>query len=82
MAKRSKKKNKRKKARYKKKSRKIKRPRRKTRKTKSTRSKGRSSKKNIIIKDEEGNSVIKVSDSWSNQALINNYKYKKNIIYL
>ena len=77
MAKRSKKKNKRKKARYKKKSRKIKRPRRKTRKTKSTRSKGRSSKKNIIIKDEEGNSVIKVSDSWSNQALINNYKYKK-----
>ena len=35
------------------------------------------SRKNIITKDEEGNSVIKVSDAWSNQALINNSKYKK-----
>ena len=77
MAKRSKKKNKQKKTRSKKKSRKVKRPRRKTKKTKSTKSKGRSSKKNIIVKDEEGNSVIKVSDSWSNQALINSSKYKK-----
>ncbi len=77
MAKRSKKKNKQKKTRSKKKSRKVKRPRRKTRKTKSTRTKGRSSKKNIIVKDEEGNSVIKVSDAWSNQALINSSKYKK-----
>ena len=77
MAKRSKKKNKRKKTRSKKKSRKIKRPRRKIRKAKSSRPKGRSSKKNVIIKDEEGNSAIKVSDSWSNQALINSSKYKK-----
>ncbi len=77
MAKRSKKKNKQKKTRSKKKSRKVKRPRRKTRKPKSTRTKGRSSKKSIIVKDEEGNSVIKVSDSWSNQALINSSKYKK-----
>ena len=38
---------------------------------------GFDSKKSIIIKDDEGNSVIKVSDSWSNQALINNSKYKK-----
>ena len=77
MSKRSKKKNKRKKTRSKKKSRKIKRPRGKARKNNSTSSKGRSSKKNILIKDEEGNSVIKVSDYWSNQALINSSKYKK-----
>ena len=33
--------------------------------------------KSIIVKDEEGNSVIKVSEAWSNQALINSSKYKK-----
>ena len=71
MAKRSKKKSKRKKTRTRKKS------RRKIIKKKSSKSKGRISKKSIIIKDDEGNSVIKVSDSWSNQALINNSKYKK-----
>ena len=71
MARRSKKKNKRKKIKTKKRS------RRRLRKTKSSKFKGRISKKNIITKDEEGNSVIKVSDSWSNQALINNSKYKK-----
>ena len=74
MAKRSKKKNKRKKTRSKKKSRKIKRSRRKI---KSSKSKGGRSKKSIIVKDEEGNSVIKVSEAWSNQALINSSKYKK-----
>ena len=68
MARRSKKKNKRKKTRSKKGSRKIKGSRRKVRKIKSSKSKGRTSKKSIIIKDDEGNSVIKVSDSWSNQA--------------
>ncbi len=78
MAKRSKKKNKHKKTRSKK-SKKIKRLRGKTKKNKSTSSKGRSSKKNILVKDEEGNSVIKVSDYWSNQALINSSKYKKKI---
>tara|TARA_B100001094_G_C18016979_1_gene713119 strand:+ start:23 stop:490 length:468 start_codon:yes stop_codon:yes gene_type:complete len=71
VARRSKKKNKRKKTRTKKKS------RRKIIIKKSSKSKGRISKKSIIIKDDEGNSVIKVSDSWSNQALINNSKYKK-----
>ena len=71
MARRSKKKSKRKKSRTRKKT------RRKIVKTKSSKSKGRTSKKSIIIKDDEGNSVIKVSDSWSNQALINNSKYKK-----
>ena len=77
MARRSKKKNKRKKTRSKKRSRKIKRSRRKIRKIKSSKSKGGRSKKNIIVKDEEGNSVIKVSEAWSNQALINSSKYKK-----
>ena len=77
MAKRSKKKNKRKKTRSKKRSRKIKRFKRKVRKVKSSKSKGGRSKKSIIVKDEEGNSVIKVSEAWSNQALINSSKYKK-----
>ena len=77
MAKRSKKKNKRKKARSKKRSRKIKKSRRKVSKIKSSKSKGGRSKKSIIVKDEEGNSVIKVSEAWSNQALINSTKYKK-----
>ena len=71
MAKRSKKKNKRKKTRSKKRS------RGKVRKIKSSKSKGGRSKKSIIVKDEDGNSVIKVSEAWSNQALINSPKYKK-----
>ncbi len=77
MAKRSKKKNKRKKTKSKKRSRKIKRSRSKVRKVKSSKSKGGRSKKSIILKDEEGNSVIKVSEAWSNQALINSSKYRK-----
>ncbi len=77
MAKRSKKKNKRKKTRSRRRSRKIKRSRRKIKKIKSSKSKGGRSKKSIIVKDEEGNSVIKVSEAWSNQALINSSKYKK-----
>ena len=77
MAKRSKKKNKLKKTRSKKRSRKIIRSRRKI---KSSKSKVGRSKKSIIVKDEEGNSVIKVSEAWSNQALINSSKYKKNYI--
>ena len=77
MARRSKKKNKRKKTRLKKKSRRIKRLKKKVRKIKSSKSRGGRSKKSIIVKDEEGNSVIKVSEAWSNQALINSSKYKK-----
>ncbi len=77
MARRSKKKNKRKKTRSKKKSRRIKRLKKKVRKIKSSMSRGGRSKKSIIVKDEEGNSVIKVSEAWSNQALINSSKYKK-----
>ncbi len=77
MAKRSKKKNKGKKTRTKNKSRKFKKSRRKVRRIKSSKSKGGRSKKSIIVKDEEGNSVIKVSESWSNQALVNSSKYRK-----
>ncbi len=77
MARRSKKKNKRKKTRSKKKSRRTKRLKKKVRKIKSSKSRGGRSKKSIIVKDEEGNSVIKVSEAWSNQALINSSKYKK-----
>ena len=77
MARRSKKKNKRKKTRSKKKSRRIKRLKKKVRKIKSSKSRGGRSKKSVIVKDEEGNSVIKVSEAWSNQALINSSKYKK-----
>ncbi len=74
VAKRSKKKNKRKK-----KFRKTKKSRtkRKVKKIKYSKSRKSNSKKSIITKDEEGNSVIKVSDFWSNSALINNSKYKK-----
>ena len=77
MARRSKKKSVRKKSRSNKRSGKIKRSRRRVKKIKSSKSKGGRSKKNIIVKDEEGNSVIKVSEAWSNQALINSTKYKK-----
>ena len=44
---------------------------------KTFKSRKSNSRKNIITKDEEGNSVIKVSDAWSNQALVNNSKYRK-----
>ncbi len=71
MAKRTKKKNKRKKSKIKRRS------KRRIKKKKSSKPKGRFSKKNIVTKDDEGNSVIKVSDSWSNQALVNFSKYKK-----
>ncbi len=77
MARRSKKKNKQKKTRSKKKSRRIKRLKKKVRKIRSSKSRGGRSKKSIVVKDEEGNSVIKVSEAWSNQALINSSKYKK-----
>ena len=77
MARRSKNKKKRKKTSTNKKFRKTKKSRKKIKKGKSLKFKGKNSKKNIITKDEEGNSVIKVSEYWSNQALINNSKYKK-----
>ena len=62
----------------KKKFRKLNKFRKKSKKKKSFKEKSFSfKKKSIIVKDEDGNSVIKVSDSWSNQALVNSSKYKK-----
>ncbi len=68
-----------------KKSRKVIRPRKKTkkfRKRKKSRKKVRKARRIIFkaptySKDSDGNSVIKVSDSWSNQAYVNDSKYKK-----
>ena len=34
------------------------------------------SNKQILLKDEEGSNVIKVSDKWSNQAYVNTSRYK------
>ena len=34
------------------------------------------SNKQVLLKDEEGNNVIKVSDKWSNQAYVNTSRYK------
>ena len=76
MAKRSKKKRKKSKTKRKK-LRKFKKLKSRSKKKKTSKRKISRSKKSIIVKDEEGNSVIKVSDSWSNQALINNIKYRK-----
>jgi acetyl-CoA synthetase len=76
VAKRSKKKRKKSKTKRKK-LRKFKKLKSRSKKRKTSKRKISRSKKSIIVKDEEGNSVIKVSDSWSNQALINNIKYKK-----
>ncbi len=73
-----------KKSRKVKKSRKISRPRKKIRKTekkKKTRKKAKARRINFkaptYSKDSDGNSIIKVSDSWANQAYVNDSKYKK-----
>ncbi len=75
----------RKKKRKVKKSRKKKRKVKKSRKVKRTKGTKRrkSSKRQKIFKsppqskDNEGNTIIKVSDSWANQAYVNGSKYKK-----
>ena len=64
------------------KTRRIKKSRKKTRKAKrSTRKKilrKRQSTKTLIqSKDSDGNTIIKVSDNWANQAYVNGSKYKK-----
>ena len=52
-------------------------------KNKKKRRKSKKSKRNQIFKspyqskDSEGNTIIKVSDSWANQAYVNDSKYKK-----
>ena len=70
----------------KKKYRKVKKARKIKRSSKKTKKRSRKKKKKvrktifkapIYSKDSDGNSVIKVSDSWSNQAYVNESKYKK-----
>ena len=62
--------------------RKLKKFRKKRKKNKKVR-KRKSSKKRQIFKspsqskDSEGNTLIKVSDSWANHAYVNDSKYKK-----
>ncbi len=67
----------------KKKVKKIKKIRRRIKKSKKSKkitrrkSKRLHSKALVISKDNDGNSLIKVSDSWANQAYVNDSKYKK-----
>ena len=83
--KKKKKKSKTKKSRKVKKSRKISRSRKKTRKSKKRKKSRKKAKKARRFnfkapthsKDSDGNSVIKVSDSWANYAYVNESKYKK-----
>ena len=83
--KKKKKKSKIKKSRKVSKSRKVNKPRKKTKKSrKRKKSKKKARKVRRIIfkspthsKDSDGNSVIKVSDSWANHAYVNDSKYKK-----
>ena len=69
-----------------KKSRKIKKPKKKPRKVKKRRKKSKkrriskrrqSFKTPTLSKDSDGNTIIKVSESWANQAYVNASKYKK-----
>ena len=62
-----------------KKSRKVNRPRKKTKKSRKKVRKVRriNFKAPTHSKDSDGNSVIKVSDSWANHAYVNDSKYKK-----
>ena len=83
--KKSKVKKSRKKSRKVKKSRKISRPRKKSKKSKKrkkSRTKARKARRinfkaPTYSKDSDGNSVIRVSDSWANYAYVNESKYKK-----
>ena len=83
--KRSKAKKSRKKSRKVKKSKKVNKPRKKnkkSRKRKKSKKKARKARRIIFkspthSKDSDGNSVIKVSDSWANHAYVNESKYKK-----
>ena len=58
------------------KTRKVKKTR-KTRNVKKTRKTRKNSIKHLIKKDSEGNTLIKVSESWAKQALVNKSKYQK-----
>ncbi len=63
---------------YKKRSKKIKKPKRRSGKTKRSTKKKRQNLKILNqSKDGDGNTVVKVSDNWANQAYVNESKYKK-----
>jgi len=74
VGKRSRKKNK--KSRKIKKSRKVKKFR-KVKKSRKAKIFKRTTKKNISLKDDDGNAVFQVSRKWAKQALVNKAKYKK-----
>ena len=67
------------------KTRRLKKARKKSKKTKKARKTSKTKRKTKkfnskalnISKDSDGNSIIKVSDSWANQAYVNESKYKK-----
>ena len=67
----------------KKKTKKIKSRKKKTKKIKSRKKKFKkikskiSIKKQILTKDDDGNTIVKVSESWSKQAFANKSKYQK-----
>ncbi len=77
--KKKKKKKKFKKIKPKKKSRRLKKSKKKVKKTKRYKKRSRKIKPKALnlSKDSDGNSIIKVSDSWANQAYVNESKYKK-----
>ena len=77
--KKKKKKKKFKKIKPKKKSRRLKKSKKKVKKTKRYKKRSRKLKPKALnlSKDSDGNSIIKVSDSWANQAYVNESKYKK-----
>ena len=83
MAKKKKKKRKKvRRAKSKPKTRRLKKARKKSKKARKTsrakrKTKRFNSKALNISKDSDGNSIIKVSDSWANQAYVNESKYKK-----
>ena len=67
------------------KTRRLKKARKKSKKTKKARKTSKTKRKTKkfnskalnISKDSDGNPIIKVSDSWANQAYVNDSKYKK-----
>ena len=78
----AKKKKKRKAKKSRKKSRRVKKSRKKSRRVKKSRKRKVSKKRQTFkapnqSKDSDGNTIIKVSDSWANHAYVNESKYKK-----
>ena len=60
-----------------KKTRRVKKSRKKTRRVKKSRQKRQIFKAPNQSKDSDGNTIIKVSDSWAHHAYVNESKYKK-----